>query len=79
MKTMHVDPAEAVQLRADRGAARAIGMHWGTFENLTDEPLDEPPAVLARERAAAGLAAEDFDVMKIGETRAIAPKRGGRP
>jgi N-acyl-phosphatidylethanolamine-hydrolysing phospholipase D len=75
MKTMHVDPAEAVQLRADLHAGRAIGMHWGTFENLTDEPLDEPPAVLARQRAAAGLSADQFDVMKVGETRPIASTR----
>ena len=72
MKVMHVDPAEAVRVRADLRAARAIGMHWGTFEHLTDEPLDEPPNVLARERAAAGLAEIDFDVMKVGETRDIA-------
>ena len=77
MKTMHVDPAEAVQLRADLRARRAIGMHWGTFEHLTDEPLDEPPAVLAAQRAAAGLAPADFDVMKIGETRRIVPPGGG--
>lgn len=79
MKAMHVDPAEAVQLRADLRARRAIGMHWGTFEHLTDEPLDEPPAELARRRAGAGLAVEDFDVMKIGETRSIVPPGGDKP
>ena len=52
MQVMHVDVPEAVQIRADL-AARAIGMHWGTFESLTDEPLDEPPRVLARQRAGA--------------------------
>jgi N-acyl-phosphatidylethanolamine-hydrolysing phospholipase D len=76
MKAMHVDPAEAVQLRADLHASRAIGMHWGTFENLTDEPLDEPPAVLSAQRAAAGLAPEQFDVMKVGETRRIVSAAG---
>jgi L-ascorbate metabolism protein UlaG (beta-lactamase superfamily) len=76
MKTMHVDPAEAVQLRADLRAGRAIGMHWGTFENLTDEPLDEPPAVLAAQRSAAALTAEQFDVMRVGETRRIVSTRG---
>jgi N-acyl-phosphatidylethanolamine-hydrolysing phospholipase D len=79
MKAMHVNPAEAVQLRADLRARRAIGMHWGTFENLTDEPLDEPPAVLAQRRAAAGLAPDQFDVMKIGETRGIVSTRGENP
>jgi N-acyl-phosphatidylethanolamine-hydrolysing phospholipase D len=77
MKTMHVDVPEAVQVRADLRAARAIGMHWGTFEALTDEPMDEPPAELSRQRVRAGLAQEEFDVMTIGETRAIVPARAG--
>jgi L-ascorbate metabolism protein UlaG (beta-lactamase superfamily) len=77
MKTMHVDVPEAVQVRADLRARRAIGMHWGTFERLTDEPLDEPPRVLEQQRAAAGLARDEFDVMSIGETRSIVPNAGG--
>ena len=54
-------------------------MHWGTFENLTDEPLDEPPEALAAQRAAAGLRRDEFDVMKIGETRRIEPTGGRKP
>ena len=71
MKIHHVDVPEALQVRKALRAARAIGMHWGTFEHLTDEPLDEPPRELLRERSRAGLAPEEFDVMKIGETRPI--------
>ena len=71
MKVMHVDVPEAVQVRADLRAERAIGMHWGTFESLTDEPLDEPPQVLARMRAERGLLQAQFDVLKIGETRKL--------
>ncbi|MFZ3322145.1 MAG: MBL fold metallo-hydrolase [Usitatibacter sp.] len=78
MQTMHVDPSEAVKVRADLRARHAVGMHWGTFENLTDEPLDEPPRLLAEKRAAAGLSREDFDVMKVGETRTIT-RGGGTP
>ncbi len=74
MKTMHVDVPEAVQVREDLRAARAIGMHWGTFESLTDEPMDEPPLELARRREAKGLRVDQFDVMKIGETRTISPR-----
>jgi len=76
MKLNHVDVPEAIRVRTDLRARRAIGMHWGTFEHLTDEPLDEPPAWLTRERAAAGLAPDDFDVMKVGETRPIVPRQG---
>ncbi len=80
MKTMHIDVPEALQVRADLRAARAVGMHWGTFEKLTDEPLDEPPQELARLRREAGLVPEQFDVMKVGETRSIVPtRRGDKP
>ena len=77
MRTMHVDVPDALQVRSDLRAARAIGMHWGTFEGLTDEPLDEPPQVLERLRKERGLPTEAFDVMKIGETRPIAAAHGG--
>lgn len=50
-------------------------MHWGTFEALTDEPLDEPPVELARQREASGLRPDQFDLMKIGETRRILDQR----
>jgi L-ascorbate metabolism protein UlaG (beta-lactamase superfamily) len=71
MQIMHLDVPEAVQVRADLRAERAIGIHWGTFESLADEPLDEPPALLAKQREARGLAREQFDVMKIGEVRRL--------
>ena len=71
MKVMHADVPEAVQIRADLKAARAIGMHWGTFESLAEEPLDEPPAVLARQREERALSQVEFDVLKIGETRSL--------
>jgi len=71
MKVMHVDVPEAVQVRADLRAARAIGIHWGTFEYLADEPLDEPPQLLAGQRERHGLRRAEFDVMKIGELRRL--------
>jgi L-ascorbate metabolism protein UlaG (beta-lactamase superfamily) len=77
MKNQHVDVPEAVEVRRDLRAARAVGMHWGTFEHLTDEALDEPPRWLAEKRREAGLSPAEFDVMKIGETRPIEALRGG--
>jgi L-ascorbate metabolism protein UlaG (beta-lactamase superfamily) len=71
MKVMHLDVPEAVQVRADLRAERAIGMHWGTFEGLTDEPLDEPPRLLTQQREALGLRPDQFDVLAIGETRRL--------
>jgi L-ascorbate metabolism protein UlaG (beta-lactamase superfamily) len=71
MKVMHVDVPEAVQIRADLRAARAIGMHWGTFEGLTDEPVDEPRGCSLVSAKSGGLSQAEFDVMKIGETRRL--------
>ncbi len=71
METKHLDVSDAIRVRADLRAQRAIGIHWGTFVPMGDEPLDEPPQILARERARLGLTRDDFDVMAIGETRRL--------
>ncbi|HUO50147.1 MAG TPA: MBL fold metallo-hydrolase [Candidatus Paceibacterota bacterium] len=63
----HVDPREALLVHTEIGATRSIGMHWGTFK-LTQEPLHEPPELLAKERVGLGLAADAFSTMKFGET-----------
>ncbi len=68
MSGQHVDPDEAVRIHLDVLAAHSIGVHWGTFQ-LTDESLDEPPRALAAACRDAGLAADAFTVMAIGETR----------
>ena len=71
MHIMHADPDEAVQIHRDLRARRSVGIHWGTFANLTDEDLDEPPRCLARARERAGLGADEFFVLRHGETRKI--------
>jgi L-ascorbate metabolism protein UlaG (beta-lactamase superfamily) len=68
MQIMHLDPAEALRVHQDVNARRSIAIHWGTFENLTDESLYEPPLRLAEERKKAGLADDDFLVLRHGET-----------
>ncbi len=68
MRAQHVDPWEAVQALRDLGASQAFAIHWGCFE-LTDEPLDQPPRDLATALQEAEIDAEQFFVMRIGETR----------
>ena len=70
MKSVHVDPEEAVQMFRDLGARHAAAMHWGTFR-LTTEPLDEPPQRLAKALDAAAIPRERFFTMQHGETRRI--------
>ena len=70
MKIMHLDVPEAVQVRADLRARRAIGMHWGTFQ-LTDEGREEPRRALAAARTAAGLAESTFVALEAGRSWAV--------
>ncbi|MDR7332630.1 MBL fold metallo-hydrolase [Roseateles asaccharophilus] len=76
MADQHVNVEEALKMHADLGAKRSLGVHWGTFE-LTDEPLDEPPRQLARQRAELGLADDAFFTLAVGGTRRLARRAGG--
>jgi L-ascorbate metabolism protein UlaG (beta-lactamase superfamily) len=73
MRSQHVDPAEAVQIHLDLNAKRSVAIHWGTFDDLTDESLYEPPQVLARVLAERKLPADTFWVLKHGESRSLEP------
>lgn len=67
MQVVHVDPAEAVQARANLRIETAIAMHFGTFR-LTREAFDAPVKGLEAARAAAGLPDTAFRVPAFGET-----------
>ena len=49
MKDTHVSPEEAFKIHLDVESRQSIGMHWGTFLNLTEEPFREPPKRLLQE------------------------------
>lgn len=69
MKTQHVNPAESVRALGELRATQGVGIHWGTFPGLTDEPLDQPVRDLADALAAAGEPAERLLLFRHGETR----------
>jgi N-acyl-phosphatidylethanolamine-hydrolysing phospholipase D len=71
MQVNHMDPDDAVTAHKDVAARFSVGMHWGTFANMTDEPMDEPPKRLAKALAREGIAPEHFFVMQHGETRVL--------
>jgi L-ascorbate metabolism protein UlaG (beta-lactamase superfamily) len=73
MSKQHMNPAEALRAFRDLGARRVVAMHWGTFK-LTDEPLDEPPALFREGAAAQGLTDEVAHVAAVGETITVVPK-----
>lgn len=67
MKSMHMNPAEAVAAHLDLGAGRSIGMHFGTWQ-LTDEGIDEPKLDLKAAMIPAELTEATFTVPNFGET-----------
>jgi L-ascorbate metabolism protein UlaG (beta-lactamase superfamily) len=68
MKSVHTDPAEAVQACADLRAKRMVGMHWGTFV-LTREPFLEPLEKWREEWAKTGRPKAEMWDLALGETR----------
>jgi L-ascorbate metabolism protein UlaG (beta-lactamase superfamily) len=70
MKPVHMDPEEAVRAMRDVGAKRLASMHWGTFV-LTQEPLDEPLALVRAAWTTAELPREDLLDLAIGESRVV--------
>jgi L-ascorbate metabolism protein UlaG (beta-lactamase superfamily) len=59
----HIGPVDAVEVYRRLGAARAIGVHWGTFR-LSYEGWDTPPRLLAAAERCAGL--QGFGTVPIG-------------
>jgi len=66
MEPVHMTPEEAVRAFLAARCRRAVGMHWGTFR-LTDEALGEPPLRLAAAAQTAGLPADSFRTVAVGE------------
>ncbi len=65
MRAMHMNPEEAVRAFMDSRCRRAVAMHWGTYQ-LTDEPLGEPPLLLAKAMADLELDPAVFEAVAIG-------------
>jgi len=47
MKDSRLNPQEALQVMQEVKAKSVIGIHPGTFEGISNEPLDQPPKDLA--------------------------------
>ncbi len=61
----HIGPVDAVEVYRRLGAARAIGIHWGTFR-LSYEAWDTPPRLLAAAERCTGQSG--FGTPAIGRT-----------
>lgn len=70
MKTMHINPEEAVRIHQEVGSRLSLAIHWGTFP-LTAEPPGEPPRRLKKAMKASGLDESAFRAIPIGDTAPI--------
>lgn len=66
MHPVHLNPADAVQVHKDVQSRLSIACHWGTFR-LADEPLEEPPALLAQVLAQEHVASDKFLALRPGD------------
>lgn len=67
MKSVHMNPADAVRAFRDLKVHSALGMHFGTIK-LTDEALDEPLGKLEAELFQNEIPRENFRSPAFGET-----------
>lgn len=75
MRTVHMNPPEALRAYAELTGARAgevplLPIHWGTFR-LTDESMQEPPAWTAQLWREAGYDPRALWLLRHGETRRL--------
>lgn len=74
----HIGPIDAVKVLQASGAARAIGIHWGTFR-LSYEAYDTPPKLLAEAMRCAGHDPQRFAPARIGQTVEVPPLSSTAP
>jgi L-ascorbate metabolism protein UlaG (beta-lactamase superfamily) len=70
MRSVHMNPDEAVQAHLDLQSVQSIGMHFGTFQ-LTSEGIDEPLLQLDAARRARNIAGSHFRTLGFGESMRV--------
>ena len=68
MKDVHLNPKEAITAHLDLQSKRSVGIHFGTFDDLTDEGINEPATELAKERKKQAIADDEFITPKFGQS-----------
>ena len=68
MKHAHVSPAESVKIFLDTNSKKAVGIHFGTFADLTDEYIDQPAIDLKKALKLSDISEDQFIVPEFGRT-----------
>lgn len=70
MRTIHMDPGDALTAFRDLNARFFAGMHWGAFD-VSNERLDQPPVDLITGAASLGINTDRLWLSALGETKII--------
>jgi N-acyl-phosphatidylethanolamine-hydrolysing phospholipase D len=70
MSPVHCNPDDSVSVHVDIKSKKSIGMHYCTFI-LTDENVLDPPIKLLESLRKRALPDDQFETMKIGESRSF--------
>jgi L-ascorbate metabolism protein UlaG (beta-lactamase superfamily) len=70
MRSVHMNPAEALQAHLDLGSPETIGMHFGTFQ-LTTEGIDAPVRGLAEACRANNVPWSRFRTIEFGDSASV--------
>ena len=70
MRSVHMNPADAVQAHLDLDAARSVAMHFGTFQ-LTSEGIDDPTRALDEACRIRQVERSRFQVLDFGESTRV--------
>ncbi len=70
MRSVHLNPADAVRAHRDLGALQSMGIHFGTFQ-LTLEGINDPVKALARALEKNQINIDQFWTLSPGETKQI--------
>lgn len=73
MKSIHLNPEEAVQAHLDLNSEQSLGMHFGVFQ-LTWEAVDQPVIDLNAALQEKQIDAERFWTLEPGQARVISPR-----
>lgn len=71
MYTHHMNPEDAVKAHKDLNINQSIGIHFGTFDELTDEGYDEPQIELSKALKKHSVDSTKFLILDFGETLEI--------
>ena len=73
MRSVHMNPDEAVMAHLDLESRRSIGMHFGTFQ-LTAEAIDAPLRALEEACRARDVSPSAFSTLPFGGSMRVEPR-----